>query len=196
MGPIGHATQCPIFGQSTVVTTLKFFHYLIKSSSILSYWKIFTKQGHSTKIWGFHGSDYRMPSSVMWHHVALIRTDITEKCTASIVRVKRITELETLAVTSNWSTLRRRTSDGGDRLLQNIGSYRSHTALHPRRLHSYKVILTLRLQIPAVSCNLLSFDLNAILICFWFSKFYVRARVCVWGGKGLSPPTVLHTLTS
>jgi hypothetical protein len=40
----------------------------------------------------------------MLHHVALVRTDVSEG-SASIVRVTRIGELETLAVTSNQSTL-------------------------------------------------------------------------------------------
>jgi hypothetical protein len=40
--------------------------------------------------------------------VALVRTDVSEERSASIIRVTRIGELETtLAVTSNWYTLRR-----------------------------------------------------------------------------------------
>jgi hypothetical protein len=53
----------------------------------------------------------------------------------SFIRVTRIGELETtLAVTSNRRTLRRNTTDschpveGGAKFLQNIGSYKSHTA--------------------------------------------------------------------
>jgi hypothetical protein len=37
----------------------------------------------------------------------LVRTDVSEECTASILRVKIISELGALAVTSNYSTLRR-----------------------------------------------------------------------------------------
>jgi hypothetical protein len=42
-----------------------------------------------------------MLSSGMLHHVALVGTDISEELSASIVRVTRISELGTLAVTSN-----------------------------------------------------------------------------------------------
>jgi hypothetical protein len=42
--------------------------------------------------------------------VALVRTDVSEELTGSIIRVTRIGELETLAVTSN------------------VGSYMIHTA--------------------------------------------------------------------
>jgi hypothetical protein len=49
-----------------------------------------------------------MSSSGMLRHVALVRTDVSEELSASIMRVKRIGELgTTLAVTSNRRTLRR-----------------------------------------------------------------------------------------
>jgi hypothetical protein len=52
----------------------------------------------------------RMPSSVILHCVALVRTDVWEELSASIIRVTRIDELgTTLAVTSNRSTLWRNT---------------------------------------------------------------------------------------
>jgi hypothetical protein len=47
---------------------------------------------------------WKMPSSGMLHRVALVTTDVSER-TASFIRVKRIDELRTLAVISNWSTL-------------------------------------------------------------------------------------------
>jgi hypothetical protein len=40
----------------------------------------------------------------MLHHVALVKTDFSEELSASIIRVTRIGELGTLAVTSNRST--------------------------------------------------------------------------------------------
>jgi hypothetical protein len=44
----------------------------------------------------------RMPSTGILHHVALVRTDVSEEPSTSIVRVTRICELgTTLAVTSN-----------------------------------------------------------------------------------------------
>jgi hypothetical protein len=44
------------------------------------------------------------------HHVALVRTDISEELSAPIIRVTRIGELGTLAVTSNQCMLRRNTN--------------------------------------------------------------------------------------
>jgi hypothetical protein len=51
--------------------------------------------------------DYgRMPSSGMLHHVALVRTHVSEELSASFIRVTRICELgTTLAVASNRRTL-------------------------------------------------------------------------------------------
>jgi hypothetical protein len=43
----------------------------------------------------------------MLRRVALVRTEVSEELSASIVRLTRIGELGTLAVTSNRSTLRR-----------------------------------------------------------------------------------------
>jgi hypothetical protein len=48
-----------------------------------------------------------MASSGMLHHVALVRTDVSEELSPSFIRVTRIGELgTTLAVTSNRGTLR------------------------------------------------------------------------------------------
>jgi hypothetical protein len=50
----------------------------------------------------------------MLRRVALERTDVSEKLSASFIRVTRIGELRTtLAVTSNRRTLRRNATDGG-----------------------------------------------------------------------------------
>jgi hypothetical protein len=73
-----------------------------------------------------------MLSSGMLHGVALVRTDVSEECSASIIRVTRIDELGTiLAGTSNHHIWRRNTTspflvDGGATFLQNFGSYKSH----------------------------------------------------------------------
>jgi hypothetical protein len=45
----------------------------------------------------------------MLSHVALVRTDVSEERTTAIIRLTRICELVTLAVTSNRRTLRRNT---------------------------------------------------------------------------------------
>jgi hypothetical protein len=51
-----------------------------------------------------------MPSSGMLRRVALVRSDVSEERSASIIKVTRIGALETaLAVTSNRRTLRRNT---------------------------------------------------------------------------------------
>jgi hypothetical protein len=53
----------------------------------------------------------RMASSGMFRHVALVRIDVSEELSASIIRVTRIGELgTTLAVTSNRHALRRNTN--------------------------------------------------------------------------------------
>jgi hypothetical protein len=46
----------------------------------------------------------------MLRRVALVRTDVSEELSVSFIRVTRIGELGTLAVTSNRGTLRRNTS--------------------------------------------------------------------------------------
>jgi hypothetical protein len=85
-----------------------------------------------------------MASSGMSRRVVLVRTDVSEELSASFIRVTRIGELgTTLAVTSNRRTLRRHdnvtschSDDGGAKFLRNVGSYKRHTAKHPRRRHS------------------------------------------------------------
>jgi hypothetical protein len=57
-----------------------------------------------------------MPSSGTLCRVAFVRTDVSEKCSAYIIRVTRIGELgTTLAVTSY-------PDDGGATFLRNVGS--------------------------------------------------------------------------
>jgi hypothetical protein len=50
-----------------------------------------------------------MPSSGMLRRVDLVRTDVSEECSASDIRVTRIGELGTLAVTNKGRALRRNT---------------------------------------------------------------------------------------
>jgi hypothetical protein len=51
-----------------------------------------------------------MPSSGMLLRVVLVRTDVSEELSASIISVSRIDELGTLALTSNRRTMRRNTA--------------------------------------------------------------------------------------
>jgi hypothetical protein len=57
----------------------------------------------------------------MLRRVALVRTDVFEKCIVSIIRVM------------NWQASD--PNDGDDTFQQNVGSFESHTVLHPRRWH-------------------------------------------------------------
>jgi hypothetical protein len=79
-----------------------------------------------------------MPPSGMLRRMVLVRTDVSEERSASIIRMTRIGELGRLAVTSNRRKLRRNTSIsyftdychpdyGGATFLQNVDYYKSHT---------------------------------------------------------------------
>jgi hypothetical protein len=75
---------------------------------------------------------WRMPFGIC-HCVALIRTDVSEECIASIIRLTRNGELGTmLAVTCRLFS----PGAGDDTFLGNVGSYKCHTASHPRGRHS------------------------------------------------------------
>jgi hypothetical protein len=63
-------------------------------------------------------------------HVALVRTDVSEELSASIIRLTRIGELgTTLAVTSNRCTLRRNTKKKKYKILC-ISSQRASVATY------------------------------------------------------------------
>jgi hypothetical protein len=65
------------------------------------------------KIWRFHGSDYEECRLLgMLRHVTLVRIDISEEPSASIIRVTIIGEMGAmLAITSNRRTRRRNTNE-------------------------------------------------------------------------------------
>jgi hypothetical protein len=79
-----------------------------------------------------------MAYSEMLRRVALVRTDVSEGLSSSIIRLTRIGELRTtLGLTSNRRTLRRNRSyftdschpdDGSAKFLRNVGAYKIHTA--------------------------------------------------------------------
>jgi hypothetical protein len=81
----------------------------------------------------------------MLRHVALVRTDVSEEYSTSIIWVARIGELGTSAVTSNRCSMCQllvtanvvpsslilvtlMMEAGGATFLQNVGSYKSHMA--------------------------------------------------------------------
>jgi hypothetical protein len=59
----------------------------------------------SAQFWGFGEQKWHFSLFALLHHVALVRTDVSEELGASIIRVTRIGELGTLAITSNRRTL-------------------------------------------------------------------------------------------
>jgi hypothetical protein len=65
------------------------------------------KQNRKEKSFRDKRNLFRMASSGMLRRVALVRTDVSEELSASIIRVTRIGELGTLAVTSNRRSVRR-----------------------------------------------------------------------------------------
>jgi hypothetical protein len=88
-----------------------------------------------------------MPSSGMLRRVTFVRIDVSEERTASITRLKGISELGkmlavTVAVCFSCHLLLARlargflSDDGGDRFLRNVGSYKTHAASHSRRRNS------------------------------------------------------------
>jgi hypothetical protein len=66
----------------------------------------------------------------MLRRVALVGTNVSDKFSTSIIRVTRIGEQGTLAVTSKRRTMPRITLsvDGGAEFHRNVGSYKIHTA--------------------------------------------------------------------
>jgi hypothetical protein len=62
-----------------------------------------------------------MSYSEMLRRVPVVRTDVSEEFSASFIKVTRIGELGTLAVSCY-------PDDGGVKVLRNVGSYKSHTA--------------------------------------------------------------------
>jgi hypothetical protein len=70
-------------------------------------WSRFLIQYQSWRVYLLEEWRLRMKNE-MWSRVALVGTDVSEIRIASIIRMKRIGEVGTmLAVTRNWSTLRR-----------------------------------------------------------------------------------------
>jgi hypothetical protein len=78
-----------------------------------------------------------MASSGMLRRVAFVRTEISEKLSASFIRVTRLDELgTTLAVTSNRRTLRRNTKSVLTRATR--GNIPEDAILHSHRRENFK----------------------------------------------------------
>jgi hypothetical protein len=69
----------------------------------------------------------KMTSSGMLRRVVLLRTDVSEELSASIIRVIRIGELGKTLLRSEF-TDSCQPDDGGAKFHRNVGSYKSHTA--------------------------------------------------------------------
>jgi hypothetical protein len=79
---------------------------LISGTTVILYWRICNSLVAVHTLPTETILRWRMASSVMLCHVGLVRTDISEELSASIIRVTRFGELGTLAVTSNRCTQR------------------------------------------------------------------------------------------
>jgi hypothetical protein len=69
----------------------------------------------------------------MLHREALVRTNVLEEYIASIIRVTRIGKLGALLLADSFHP-----DDGGNAILRNVGSNKSHTASQPIRQHSLR----------------------------------------------------------
>jgi hypothetical protein len=87
------------------------------------------------KVWRFHVGEYEKFRLLGCEAAWLL---FSQERIASIIRVKRKSELgKTLVVNSNWSSSYLADSFhfvyGGDTFFRSVGSYKSHTATHPKR---------------------------------------------------------------
>jgi hypothetical protein len=89
----GDYEECRLLGYKNPVRTSQETHYVspIESSRLLLW-----------KIWGFRGGTMKMSSSRMLRRVALVRTEVSEDFSASIIRVTRIGELGTTFLSPWW----------------------------------------------------------------------------------------------
>jgi hypothetical protein len=72
-----------------------------------------------------------MPYFEILRLVALLRAGVSEERIASMIRVKSILR-SMLQLLSDFLL----SDDGSDKLLRNVGSYKSHTTSHSSRRHS------------------------------------------------------------
>jgi hypothetical protein len=67
--------------------------------------------------------------------VAHVITNVSGELIGPIITVTRISELGTTSLATEAQIDSCHPDGGGDTLLQNVGSYESHTTEHPRRRH-------------------------------------------------------------
>jgi hypothetical protein len=117
----------------------------------------------------------RMAPSGMLPRVALVRTDVSEELSASLIRVTRIGELgTTLAVASDRRTLRRRATRRNipeDDILHSHRRENLKSYIHESMSHSYKPI-----------------SIRRILVCFINYKSLTKIRNILNLLGGSSPP--------
>jgi hypothetical protein len=87
----------------------------------------------------------------MLRRVALVRTDVPEERSASIIRATRIGEPGTLVVISNWGTLRRNTDDGGATSSETSVVTRATRRTQYSDIHSYNIVHKYNLHVQL--CN-------------------------------------------
>jgi hypothetical protein len=128
-------------------------------------------------------------------HVVLVRTDVSQERIGSIIRVTRIGELGTLAVTSNRNMLRFcHPDEGSDMFHRNVCSYKSHTASHPQKTAFFTKICQCIPVLIAVEQRYRTvytkFDINSASIMTPFRLVITAAK------NGISREREIHVLCS
>jgi hypothetical protein len=118
---------------SKLFKAAKLFETPTRHCSFFTFWTYWTYSYESFEVF----TAVTMKNGVFWDVTPCdsCKNRRFEELSAFFIRVTRIGQLgTTLALTSN--------PDGGAKFLRNVGSYKSHTAQHPRRRHSsssYKI---------------------------------------------------------
>jgi hypothetical protein len=156
---------------------------------------------------------WRTASSGTLRRVALVRTDVSEELSASIIRVTRIGELGTLAVTSNCSTRRHIREDGilHSHRRECLTSYKklitlnsntdpegvgTPTSPHPKNTSMGDSVYSRDLSRGLCKlCRLSNYQNNASTRC-WVRLLDTCARSCWHGSRQQSMKSFLHFGTS